>query len=98
MAWPIPAELLLSAPRLTWDWQSEADKQEGEGKIMDYLSQFKVGNSRAVLMASRSDHLRLQPDLTWKKEPWYGTDYAVQRFEDEFVTQASYQASLKVKK
>ncbi|KAF8911060.1 Metalloenzyme, LuxS/M16 peptidase-like protein [Gymnopilus junonius] len=85
MAWPIPEDLLLSAPRLTLDWESEADKQEGEAKIMEYLNHFTIENSRAVLMASRSDHLKLQQDLTWDKEPWYGTEYAVQKFEDDFA-------------
>ena len=89
MAWPMPTELLLAAPRLTWDWQSDADKQAGEAKVMEYLDQFRIENSRAVLMAPQSDHTRLQPDLIWGKEPWYGTEYAVKRFSDDLVNEAS---------
>ncbi|KDR81747.1 hypothetical protein GALMADRAFT_58881 [Galerina marginata CBS 339.88] len=87
MAWPIPAELLLAAPRLTWDWDNETDKKEGEAKVTEYLNQFTIENSRAVLMAKRDDHLKVHPELKWEKEPWYGTEYAVQRFDDDFVAQ-----------
>ncbi|KAF8965197.1 Metalloenzyme, LuxS/M16 peptidase-like protein [Flammula alnicola] len=88
MAWPIPRDLLLTAPRLTWDWDSEGDKQKGEAKVREYLNQLRIGESRAVLMAKKDDHLEVHPDLKWEKEPWYGTNYAVQRFDAQFVVEA----------
>jgi len=86
MAWPIPRDLLLAAPRLTWDWDNEEDRKQGEKRVKEYLAQFRIGEGRAVLMAKKEDHLKLHPDLQWKNEPWYGTGYAVQRFDDDFVT------------
>lgn len=86
MAWPIPEHLLLTAPRLTWDWGNELDRQSGEAKVMEYLDRFRIQNGRVVLMAKEDDHHKVHPDLKWEKEPWYGTGYAVQRFDDNFVT------------
>jgi insulysin len=85
MAWPVPRHLLLSAPRLTWAWENEEDRKRGEEKIAAYMDSFRVGNSRVVLMAKKEDHVKLQADLKWGKEPWYGTEYAVQRWDADFV-------------
>ncbi len=93
MAWPVPRDLLLTAPRLTWDWESEEEKQKGEEIVKKYLNQFHISESRVVLMAKREDHVKLHPDLEWEKEPWYGTDYAVQRFDDAFIAKVSGHSS-----
>jgi len=94
MTWPIPAELLLSAPRLTYDWENDAEKQVGEAKIREYLDQFTIKNSRVVLMAKEEEHAKIHPNLTWEKEPWYGTGYVVEKFNDEFVDKVSNLKSL----
>lgn len=91
MAWPIPEHLLLAAPRLTWDWENESDKQKGEAKVMEYLDQFRIENGRVVLMAKEADHRKIHPNLKWEKEPWYGTGYAVQKFDDDFVAKVCSQ-------
>lgn len=88
MAWPIPRDLLLSAPRLTWDWDNEEDRKQGEARVKEYLNQFRIGEGRVVLMAKKEDHLKLNPDIQWEKEPWYGTEYGVQRFDDDFIAKA----------
>ena len=87
MAWPVPHHLLLAAPRLTWAWENEEDRKLGEKKVAEYLESFRVGNSRVVLMAKKEDHVKLQADLQWDKEPWYGTEYAVQRWDADFITE-----------
>ncbi|KAH9483963.1 Putative zinc protease [Psilocybe cubensis] len=89
MAWPIPEHLLLAAPRLTWDYENDLDRQRGEAKVMEYLDKFRIQNGRVVLMAKEDDHRKIHPELVWEKEPWYGTGYAVQRFDDEFVAEAN---------
>ena len=81
MAWPIPRDLLLSAPQVIWDW----DSQEGEAKVKEYLDTLRLTEGRVVLMASAEEHARLFPNATWEKEPWYGTEYRVERFDDEFI-------------
>jgi len=85
MAWPVPPDLLLAAPRLTWHWEDEQTRNQGEAKISEYLESFRIGESRVVLMAKKEDHMKLHPDLEWKKEPWYGTEYAVQRWDAGYI-------------
>ncbi len=93
MAWPVPPELLLAAPRLTYSYEDENDRQRGEAKISEYLQSFRVGEGRVVLMAKKDDHIKVQPDLQWQKEPWYGTEYAVQRWDAEFVNEVRSRVS-----
>ncbi|KAF8798143.1 hypothetical protein BYT27DRAFT_7124234 [Phlegmacium glaucopus] len=88
MAWPLPPEFLLAGPALTWDWNNDADRKMGEAKIAEYLQQFRIQESRVVLMAKKDEHLKVNPSITWDKEPWYGTEYSVQRFDDAFIREA----------
>lgn len=94
MAWPIPRDLLLTAPRLTWNWENEEEGRKAEAKIREYLNGFRIGESRIVLMAKKDDHVKFHPDLKWEKEPWYGTDYAIQRFDDALVAEVSHSTEI----
>jgi insulysin len=87
MAWPVPRHLLLAARVLTSSWENEEDRKRGEEKIAEYLESFRVGNSRVILMAKAEDIIKLHDDLQWSKEPWYGTEYAVRRWDADFVKQ-----------
>ncbi|RDB21223.1 hypothetical protein Hypma_011756 [Hypsizygus marmoreus] len=84
MSWPVPRDLILSAPQLTWDWHSE----DGEAKVKEYLETFRITEGRAVLMATADEHAKLAPSATWEKEPWYGTDYRVERFDEQLIKEA----------
>ncbi|KAJ7709455.1 Metalloenzyme, LuxS/M16 peptidase-like protein [Mycena rosella] len=89
LARPVPLELVLSAQALTWDW--DGDEQPGgggEAKVRAYLDAFRVENARVTLMAKGAEHAKLAPNAVWKKEPWYGTEYYVEEFDDAFVRQA----------
>ncbi|KAJ7085711.1 Metalloenzyme, LuxS/M16 peptidase-like protein [Mycena belliarum] len=89
MSRPVPTELMLSAQALTWDW--DGDDQPGgggEAKVRAYLDILRVENARATLMAKGVEHVKLAPNAVWEKEPWYGTEYSVQKFDEEFVRQA----------
>ena len=90
MAWPLPVELLLAGPNLIWDWDADAEREVGEAKIAEYLQQFRVHESRVVLMAKKDEHLKINRNITWEKEPWYGTEYAVQRFDDDFIREVRF--------
>jgi insulysin len=82
----MPPHLLLAAPGLTWPWENEEDRRRGEEKVGEYLESFRVENSRVFLMAKKDDLVKLQADdLQWDKEPWYGTEYAVQRWDGDFL-------------
>ena len=81
----MPPHLLLAATELRWAWGNEEDKKRGTEKIAEYLESFRVRNSRVVLMAKKEDHVKLHADLQWDKEPWYGTEYAIQRWDASFI-------------
>lgn len=90
MAWPLPPEFLLAGPELTWEWDNDADRQAGEAKIAEYLEKFRIHESRVVLMAKKDEHLRVNPSITWDTEPWYGTQYSVQRFDEAFIEEVLF--------
>lgn len=90
MAWPVPPEFLLAGPHMTWDWDNDADRQAGEAKIAEYLQQFRIHESRVVLMAKKDEHLKINPSIAWDREPWYGTEYSVQRFDETFIKEVRF--------
>jgi insulysin len=81
MTWPVPKEYLLSAPVLIWDW----DHDNGERKVREYLESFRITEARAVLMAKADEHAKLESKTPWCKEPWYGTEYRIEPFDQEFI-------------
>ncbi|KAJ3837999.1 Metalloenzyme, LuxS/M16 peptidase-like protein [Lentinula raphanica] len=89
---PYPWELLLAASSLTWEWGNDypgalsADKK----KVDEMLEQFKLQNGMVVLMAKEPELeqvLELKKQDVWEKEPWYGTPYRFERFDEEFLRQ-----------
>ena len=90
MAWPLPVEFLLAGPKMIWDWNSDAEREVGEAKIAEYLQQFRVHECRVFLMAKKDEHLKVNPNITWHKEPWYGTEYSVQRFDESFIREVRF--------
>ncbi|RXW22316.1 hypothetical protein EST38_g3526 [Candolleomyces aberdarensis] len=85
MTWPIPPELLIAGPQLTWEWGNEGLEEK---TIRSYLESFRVNGGRVVLMAKKEDHERVNPGTGWQTEPWYGTQYKVERWGQEFVEKA----------
>lgn len=87
MSWPIPKDLLLKAPEVTWNWDSAA----GENEVRKCLETFRITECRVVLMATASEHSKIaSADSTWKKEPWYGTNYRVERFDERFINEVHF--------
>ncbi|KAF8623490.1 hypothetical protein AX15_006273 [Amanita polypyramis BW_CC] len=86
MGWPVPRDSVISAPRLMEDWGNDPLPLQ---KVREYLESFRIEQGRAVLMAKAEEHAELYPDATWLKEPWYGTEYRVERFDNEFVKLAN---------
>ncbi|KAF8637420.1 hypothetical protein AX17_002915 [Amanita inopinata Kibby_2008] len=85
MAWPVPRDRVLSAPQLIEDW---CDDTQPKQKVKDYLQNFRIEQGRIVLMARAEEHEKLDPNASWSKEPWYGTGYLVEKFDDNFVRTA----------
>lgn len=90
MAWPVPRELVLSAPQLVEEWDLNDLENGGEKEMREILNSLTIGVSRTVLMAKAEEHERVRgKDLVWEKEPWYGTPYRVERFAADFVKRAN---------
>ncbi|KAJ7286255.1 Metalloenzyme, LuxS/M16 peptidase-like protein [Mycena rebaudengoi] len=89
MTRPVPLELVLSAQALTWEWDGDdLPGGGGEKKVREYLDSFRVENARVTLMAKGEELKQLAPNAVWEAEPWYGTEYFVEKFDQEFVKQA----------
>ncbi len=90
MAWPVPRELVLSAPQLVEEWNLNDLQNGGEKEMREILDSLTIEQSRTVLMAKAEEHERVRgKDLIWEKEPWYGTPYRVERFSEDFVKKAN---------
>jgi len=87
MTWPVERDSVLSSAQLVSEWD---DSGEGEKEIRDTLNTLTIDEGRAVVMA-RPDELQRVfgaegKTLDWESEPWYGTKYLVERFDEEFVS------------
>ncbi|TFK76345.1 insulin-degrading enzyme [Pluteus cervinus] len=88
MNWPLPRELLISGPQVTWEWDDSEEARIAQRKVKEYLDSFRIDESRVVLMAKAEEHAKLG-DGEWVKEPWYGTEYRVERFDEKFKAEAN---------
>ncbi|KAJ7580245.1 Metalloenzyme, LuxS/M16 peptidase-like protein [Mycena floridula] len=88
---PFPRDRFLSGPELTWPWSEYQDKEAGERKVREYLETFRLENGRVLLAANADKFHALYSgrQLKWESEPWYGTQYFVERFDDKFVQEAN---------
>ena len=89
IAWPLPRDLIISGPQLVWPWEEGLGEGGGEKEMRDVLNGLRIGVGRAVLMARAEEHKALNEKGEWLKEPWYGTQYRVSRFSEEFVKEVS---------
>jgi len=86
LSWPVPPNLVLSAPSQVWEW----DNTDGEKDVRHMLESLKIDQGRVALMAKKEEHAKLREgeNMVWEKEPWYGTEYRVERWDEDFVRQA----------
>ncbi|KAI0636675.1 insulin-degrading enzyme [Trametes polyzona] len=96
MSWPVPRDLILSAPQLVQEWDESDPVNGGEREMRAMLDTLTVERSRTVLMAKAEEFERVRgKDLQWETEPWYGTPYRVERLSEEFVKKANAPNDLK---
>ena len=84
MSWPVPREVLLTAPSLVWEWPKGS---EGLNLVKEMLNTLSIDRGRVVLMAKADEHARLTPGgkVDWSQEPIYGTDYKVEKLDEELI-------------
>lgn len=88
MEWPVPRELVLKAPQLVWEWDTN-DEETGLEKVKKILDSLTVDKGRAVLMAKAEEHRKISVgDAKWQKEPVYGTVFKVDELDEEFIKAA----------
>jgi len=80
LAWPVPRELVIKAPQVVFEW--DPDGQAVAERTFEGLS---ARNSRTVLMAKKEEFQRLLGTQQWETEPWYGTQYRVERLDEAFI-------------
>ncbi|GJE87118.1 insulin-degrading enzyme [Phanerochaete sordida] len=83
MAWPLPRDQILSGPQLVEEWD-----QNGEQEVREILDSLRIERGRALLMAKKEEHERVQGPIEWTQEPIYSTPYRVERFSREFIAKA----------
>jgi insulysin len=82
LAWPVPRELVIKAPQVVSEWDLDGTAQTVASRTLEGLG---VRNSRIVLMAKKEEFQRLLGTQEWQAEPWYGTQYRVERLDEAFV-------------
>jgi insulysin len=82
LAWPVPRELVIKAPQVDSEWDPDGIAQAVAFRTLEGLS---VRNSRTVLMTKKEEFQRLLGTQEWQTEPWYGTQYRVERLDEAFV-------------
>jgi insulysin len=82
LAWPVPRELVIKAPQVVSEWGPNGTAQAVTFRT---LEGFNVRNSRTVLMAKKEEYQKLMGSQEWQTEPWYGTQYRVERLDEAFV-------------
>jgi insulysin len=82
MSWPVPRELVIKAPQVVSEWDLDGTAQDTALHTLEGLS---VRNSRTVLMAKKEVFQKLLGTQQWETEPWYGTQYRVERLDEAFI-------------
>lgn len=90
MAWPVPRDQIITAPTLVEEWDEADPVNGGEREVRGLLDSLCADNGRAILMAQKDEHERLNTAIEWVQEPWYGTRHTVERFDEKFIAEVSF--------
>jgi insulysin len=87
LSWPVPRELVIKAPQVVFEWDPDGTAQ---AVAFQTLKGFSVNNSRTLVMAKQGEFQKLFGTQEWQSEPWYGTQYRVERLEDAFIQEVRH--------
>ncbi|KAI0032813.1 Metalloenzyme, LuxS/M16 peptidase-like protein [Vararia minispora EC-137] len=79
---PYPRSLILKAPQVVWPWEADG---RGPMEATHILNSLRVDESRTVLLAQKEEHVKVAGEQEWSTEPWYGTQYRVDRYDAAFL-------------
>ena len=84
---PVPRELVIKAPQVVSQWDHDGTSQAVAFQTLKGLS---VKNCRIVLTATQGEFQKLLGTQQWKTEPWYGTQYRVERLDEAFIQEVHH--------
>jgi secreted Zn-dependent insulinase-like peptidase len=87
LSWPVPRELVIKAPQVVSEWDPDGT---GQAVAFQTLRELSVKNARTVLMAKQGEFQRLFGTQEWQSEPWYGSQYRVERLDEAFIQEVRY--------
>ena len=82
LSWPVPREFVIKAPQVVSEWDHDGT---AKAVAIHTLNGLCVKNSRTILMARQEKFQELLGTQQWETEPWYGTQYRVERLDEAFV-------------
>jgi insulysin len=85
MSSPYPRSLVLKASQYTWPWEADGQGPIEAARLLDSL---RVSESRTVLLGQKGEHVKVAGEQEWNTEPWYGTQYRVDQYDEAFVKAA----------
>lgn len=87
LSWPVPRELVIKAPLVDSEWDLDGTAQ---AVAFQTLQGFSVKNARTFLMAKQGEFQKLFGTQEWHSEPWYGTQYRVERLDEAFIQEVRH--------
>jgi insulysin len=87
LSWPVPRELVVKAPQVVSEWDLDGTAQ---AVAFQTLNGFSVKNARTFLMAKQGEFQKLFGTQEWQSEPWYGTQYRVERLDEAFIQEVRH--------
>jgi insulysin len=87
LSWPVPRELVIKAPQVVSEWDPDGTARAVAFQTLKGLS---VKDSRIVLMAKQGKFQRVFGTQQWHTEPWYETQYQVERLDEAFVREVRH--------
>lgn len=87
LSWPVPREFVIKAPQVVSEWDPNGTAQAVAFQTLKGLS---VKSSRTVLMAKQGEFQKLVGTQQWQTEPWYGTQYRVERLDEAFIREVHH--------
>ena len=87
MTYPVPRNLLISGPRVIQPWDLTDPENGGEKEMRELLNLCTVERSRALYMGPQVEFDRVKGAIDWQTEKWYGTQYYVEKFSEDFLTE-----------
>ncbi len=87
LSWPVPRELVIKAPQVVSEWDPYGTARAVAFQTLKGLS---VKDGRIVLMAKQGEFQRVFGTQQWQTEPWYETQYQVERLDEAFVREVRH--------